>query len=108
MKLLNKLPGYTRGPPGLERVVLARMPMIFAGGVGLLTAPSMLLRLGDWGMHPFRLDEIISKTDIYAAAGLLLYCNLAIATTLGAIIVWLMKGPAYVADAYPLNDATEP
>ena len=108
MNLFNRLPGYVSSAPGLERVVLARMPMIFCIGVTLLMMPSLLLRLGNWDMHALRLDELISKVDIYATGGFLLYCNLAVAVTIGAFIVLVMKGPAYVADAYPLIDADSP
>lgn len=109
MRLFNKLPGYVRAAPGLERVVLLHMPWIFTVGAALFMAPSILLRLDIWwDLHPLRRDAIISIVDIYATGGFILYCNLVIATTIGAFVVLVMKGPAYVADAYPLIDADTP
>lgn len=108
MKLLNKLPGYTPSEPGCERTVLRALPCTFALGLGVLMLPSLLLRFGSWQMHPIQLDELISKADIYAAGAMLCYCSLTVAITIGAIIVMVMKGPAYVADAYPLPDAERP
>ena len=113
MELFNKLPGFVRSPPGLERVLLRRMPAIFAIGAVLLTAPSVLLRMLDWvwgmreqGAPP--LAALVHIVDIYAMSALLLHFNLVLVTTIGAFIVMVMKGPAYVADAYPLIEADAP
>jgi hypothetical protein len=86
------------------------MPTLFMVGVALVLAPSMLLRLYDraWGQDAPPVMELIRTVDIYAMSALLLYFNLALVTTLGALIVMVMKGPAYVADAYPLIDADAP
>lgn len=110
MELFNKLPGFVRSPPGLERVILGRMPTLFMAGVALVLAPSMLLRLYDsvWGQDAPPLAELMRTVDIYAMSALLLYFNLALVTALGAFIIMVMKGPAYVADAYPLIDADAP
>lgn len=106
MELFNRLPGFVRSPPGVERIVLRRIPAVLAIGVGLLTAPSLLLRIRDWwwgqGAPPAQI------VDIYAMSALLLFFNLVLLATLGAFIVMVMKGPAYVADAYPLIDADAP
>src|SRR5690554_3778356 len=106
MGLFNTLPGFQRSPAGLERKILRCMPLALTGGLGILVLPSLILRLsGRSGWHP---DQIVSMVDIYAMGAILLYCNLLVAITVGAFVVMLMKGPAYVADAYPLIDADAP
>jgi hypothetical protein len=37
-----------------------------------------------------------------------LHWNIVLTVAIGAFMVMVMKGPAYVADAYPLEDAEAP
>jgi hypothetical protein len=46
--------------------------------------------------------------DILVIATLICYWIAIFTIVIGAYIVVLMKGPAYVADAYPLEDADKP
>ena len=108
MGLFNKLPGHARSPAGIERTLLRCMPVAFVLGPGLLMLPSLVLRVSNWGKFPVPFDAIVFEADIYALSAVLLYCNLTILITLWALTVMLAKGPAYVADAYPLIDADAP
>lgn len=107
MRLLTRLPGFAPTQPGFERTVLRAIPFALAGGLAILLFPSMLMRLLS-SPDAIALQELISKTDIYTVGAILCYCYLMVAIAIGAIIVALMKGPAYVADAYPLIDADQP
>jgi len=42
--------------------------------------------------------------DILGIGTLIVYWLAIFTITIGAILVSLMKGPAYVADAYPMED----
>lgn len=106
MGLFNKLPNFQRSPPGLERRILRRIPAVLTVGLVLLILPSLLLRLT--GRASWDLGQMVSMVDIYAMGAVLLYCNVVVTVAVGAFIVMLMKGPAYVADAYPLSDADAP
>ena len=108
MALISKLPGYRTAPPGLERTTLRLLPAALAVGLAIFMSPSVLLRILPWDMHPIALAELIAKADMYAAGCMLAYWNLLIFIAFAALIVVLMKGPAYVADAYPLVDADFP
>ena len=45
----------------------------------------------------------------YAMIGLvILIWTLVLTVTIGCIIVWLMKGPAYVADGYEVSHSDKP
>ena len=101
MSLFNRLPGFTRTPPGKERAVLRSLPKWLWMGSFLLATPSMLVR--------FFVEEhetqLIMTTDIYVASLIILHWTVLFTVAIAAFIIMAMKGPAYVADAYPLIEA---
>ncbi len=101
MNLFNRLPGFTRTPAGKERVVLRLLPRIFFLGTLLLAVPSLLARLI---ASP---DDALAvmTTDIYVISLIILHWTVVLTVGIAAFIVMLMKGPAYVADPYPLQEA---
>lgn len=106
--MFNKLPGFQRSPAGLERRLLRSTPQLLLWGTLLLAAPSVLshaLALFD----PRLIDErLLSTTDIMVVSLIVLHWTVVFTAAIAAFIVMVMKGPAYVADAYPLNDAERP
>ena len=101
MNLFNRLPGFPRTPAGKERVVLRRLPKAFMLGTLLLGLPSLLARLiagPDDGL-------MLTTTDIYVISLIILHWTVVFTVGIAAFIVMMMKGPAYVADAYPLDEA---
>ena len=106
--MFNKLPGFQRSPAGLERTLLRRTPRLFLWGTLLLAAPSILchaLALLD----PTLIDErLLTTTDIMVVSMVVLHWTVVFTVAIAAFIVMVMKGPAYVADAYPLSDAEHP
>lgn len=101
MNLFNRLPGFPRTPAGKERVVLRWLPWTLVIGTLLLAAPSLLIRLI---AGP---DDALAVTtaDIYVISLIILHWTAVLTVGIAAFIVMVMKGPAYVADAYPLPDA---
>jgi len=105
MNLFNKLPGFVRSAPGLEHLIWRRLPAILLWGTLL---PLLLA-----GMN-HALAPAVAEPDAGASALLLweytmygvvvLHWTLVLTLALGCFIVRVMKGPAYVADAYPLPD----
>lgn len=105
MNLFNKLPGFVRSAPGLEQVIWRRLPAILLWGT--------LLPLGLAGVNRV-LASATSVSDANASVGALLiwdytmfgvvglHWTLVLTLALACFIVRVMKGPAYVADAYPL------
>ncbi len=96
MNLFNRLPGFARSPAGVERVVLRRLPAVLLGGSLLLGLPSLVARIVTWPGSEADTLVRIATVDIAAVSVLVLQ------------IVLVMKGPAYVADPYPLPDADRP
>jgi hypothetical protein len=105
MNLFNKLPGFVRSTPGLEHLIWRRLPAILLWGTLLPLGLAGLNR----GLAP-------AAPESGASAGALLLCDytmfgvvvlhwtLVLTVALACFIVRVMKGPAYVADAYPLRD----
>ena len=46
--------------------------------------------------------------DIYVTGVVVFHWTVVFTAAIGAFIVYVMKGPAYVADAYALVDADKP
>jgi len=101
--VFNRLPGYRKTPPGLERVVLRRLPGLTIYGTLALCLPALLGRLPF-----FESDErFLASTDIWVASLVILHWTVLFTIAIAAFIVMVMKGPAYVADAYPLDEADD-
>lgn len=104
----RKLPGFVRFPPGLERTVLRRLPAILLLGTLSAAVPSIVARLLPWGASEAELALRVSMIDIFAISAVVLHWTIVLTVAIGASIVLVMKGPAYVADAYRLQDADTP
>lgn len=101
----NHLPGFQKTPYGAERVLLRRLPHITLLGTALLLLPSVLARGAiwlDWLAESARMPGLV---DIYVISLVVLHWTVVFTAAIGAFIVMVMKGPAYVADPYPLPKA---
>ncbi|MDD3354134.1 hypothetical protein [Zoogloea sp.] len=103
-RLFTKLPGFTRTPPGLERNVLRALPRLFWLGSLLLCAPSLLVRLWLVLQPDLAPGTQVTTTDIYVISLVILHWTVLFTVAIAAFICMVMKGPAYVADAYPLKE----
>jgi hypothetical protein len=106
MSALKKLPGFQRAPAGLECTVLRRLPMIGLAGTMVLIAGALgaALVLGSDVESAKRVTTI----QIVLASVLVLHWTVVFTVALLCVIVLIAKGPAYVADAYPLIDSDRP
>lgn len=101
MNFFNRLPGFTRTPPGKERAVLRQLPKYLWLGSLLLVIPSLVVRL----LAGEGESLLIMSTDIYVVSLIVLHWTVILTVAIAAFIIMVMKGPAYVADAYPLIEA---
>jgi hypothetical protein len=107
MKTLDALPVSRNEAPGMERRVLRALPAMLALGTmlpALYVLALYLLALGG-------ADELMRRVEMarYVATGaIMLNLMLVMQAAMLAVIVVLMKGHAYVADAYPLPDSPKP
>ena len=108
MNIFNKLPGFIREPPGLERKILRSLPSLFLFGTLALVLPSLLARFFPWSDSATNIATRIKTIDIYVTSLVIVHWNILITVAIAAFIIKLMKGPAYVADAYPLDETDNP
>jgi hypothetical protein len=108
MNLFNQLPGSTRSAPGRERHVLRLLPRVLWIGTALLALPSVAFRMWAWMGAADDVAASIALLDIYAAGAVMLHWTAGLTVAIAAFTVVVMKGPAYVADPYPLPDADAP
>ena len=100
-KWLTKLPGYQVYEPGLERRVLREIPQFTLLGILAIGLPSLLARLFLSAKAQYMTDILVIATEVF-------FLSMVMTVAIGAFIVMLAKGPAYVADAYPLIDSERP
>lgn len=109
MNLFNRLPGFTRSPPGLEHQVWRRLPAVLLWG----TLLPLLLAALSHGLAPTAtaqgaIDGTLLRWDFTMLGVIALHWTLVLTLGLGCFIVRVMKGPAYVADAYAMPTAVVP
>ena len=105
MNLFNKLPGFVQSAPGLEHLIWQRLPAILLWG----TLLPLLLAGANYALAPAAspadsADRALLLWEYTMWGVVVLHWTLVLTLALGCFIVRVMKGPAYVADAYPLPD----
>lgn len=108
MRMFNRLPGFHRTRPGAERVILRGLPNALWSGTVFLCLPSIAIHAWAWMAGSGETPPDLRMIDIYAASAIILYWTILFTVAIAAFIVMVMKGPAYVADAYPLVDHDKP
>lgn len=104
----QRLPGFRPSPPGMERTILRSLPKVLVCGSLLLMLPALLVRLSQGAAAESGMASTSMTVDIFVVALIILYWTLGLTVAIGAFIVMVMKGPAFVADAYPLVDSEGP
>ncbi|TNF57956.1 MAG: hypothetical protein EP306_14200 [Burkholderiales bacterium] len=102
MNWFKILPGFQKSPPGLERVILRRLPRLFVGGTAALALVALLARWWPWSGEAADIQTRLTTLDIWLVSLAVLHWTVLLTVAIGAFIVMVMKGPAYVADAYHL------
>jgi len=106
MGLFKKLHGR-RVPPGLEVQILKKLPKITVAGLLLIGALSVLVRVLP-AQPGIDAPKHINSVDIFAIASGITFLTGVFTVAIGCVVVHVMKGPAYVADAYPVQHADKP
>lgn len=108
MSLMNKLPGSRREPPGLEWYILRRMPLWVLIATLIPAAFYLYAAAFPGPADTETVEKYLSSVGIAVIATILTLWTAAFTIAIGCVVVWIMKGPGYVADAYPLVDADQP
>jgi hypothetical protein len=108
MNLFNRLPGFERAPAGLEWALLRRLPLIAIAGTVAPVPCLLAVRLAAAWANSDAAAKLAMTIEIALTSVAILYWTIVFTVVLGCLIVVIAKGPAYVADAYPLPDADAP
>lgn len=108
MNWLNKMPGYQRTPYGFELRLLRKLPGWTLVGTLAAVLASVLARFYFDQGSIADIARRIQSFDIAMIAVVVLVWTAALTIAIGCIIVWLMKGPAYVADGYEVSHSDKP
>jgi predicted Na+-dependent transporter len=108
VKYLKRLPNSVREKPGLEWKVFRKLP-----GVTLLgTLVPLVLSLANRIFPPdgtaAQIEKYTSSVDILAIATVVTVWTAVLTVAIACFVVMIMKGHAYVADAYELEDSERP
>jgi len=95
-------------PAGRERDVLRLLPRVLVFGTLLLALPSLGARIFFAEGDAVVASSLLQMVDILAISILVLHWTAVLTIAIAAFIVMIMKGPAYVADAYPVEDSESP
>jgi hypothetical protein len=106
--LLKKLPGFARSPSGLEWQLLKRLPLATVAGLTVIAGFLGTAHVWPPAISAMERDAWLMRMDFVALGVLLVFLTLLFTVFIGCVIVLIMKGPAYVADAYPLSDRDQP
>ena len=101
-----------RYPPGLERQILRKIPKYLLASICIPLFMAFFVRLPPVeGLFTSTVEEaarLHTTIDFLSIAIFISVLPIILTLTIGCVIVMLMKGPAYTADAYKLDDADEP
>jgi hypothetical protein len=108
MRWLNRLPDSRRSSPGLEWAIWKRLPAVLLWGT---VVPLVFAALA-WWFAPSRSvvaeDPAVLLLTFQIIGLVVLHWTLVLTLAIGCAVVIVMKGSAFVADAYPLPEQVEP
>ena len=107
MNWFNVLEGSRRSASGLEWKIWRKLPMVFLLGTVL---PVLLWTALEFLSPHSRTDQPIwLSTGAFVILGAVIFnWTMVLTVAIGCAIVMVMKGPGYVADAYPLSHSDQP
>ena len=108
MDWLQKLPGFQRTPYGLEWRLLRLMPHVGLAGAILPALAAFGARFVVTGDTAAQLARKLQQVDFMMIGLVIFIWTLVLTVTIGCVIVWLMKGPAYVADGLEVSHSDKP
>jgi hypothetical protein len=108
MNWLRKLPGFQQTPYGLEWRILRLMPSVGLAGTVSPALASLAARFLMTGDSAAELARRIQLLDFLMIGLVIFIWTLVLTVSIGCVIVWLMKGPAYVADGYEVSHSDKP
>jgi len=103
MDLFRKLPMSHRSPAGMEWALWKKLPAILVVGTLLPLAVAAVVHLLEPADATAQQARDLLRFDYLVAGWVVFHWTLVLTVAAGCLIVRVMKGPAYVADAYWMN-----
>lgn len=94
--------------PGLEWVILKKLPKYWLAGTLIPAFMSIFVRLFPLQDSASEVSKQQMSIDILAIALVITVWTAIFTIAIGCIVVRVMKGPTYVADSYKLRDSNYP
>ena len=108
MDWFNRLPGYVCTPYGVEQSILRRLPSIALAGSVLPGIALFALWLTQGPQATAAQQRDFWQLAYMVLGFVILHWTLVLTVAIGCVIVMIMKGPTYVADAYPVSHSDQP
>ena len=107
MKILTNLHDRV-APPGMEVRLLKALPVAALAAIVLPLLLAVGARVFVQRVAVENSAKAIKSVDIFAWSLSATLLTAVVTVAIGCVVVWIMKGPAYVADAYPVSHAKRP
>ncbi|MEM9387714.1 MAG: hypothetical protein AAGA68_21855 [Pseudomonadota bacterium] len=101
-RVANHSADRRRQRTGFEFEILTRLPNLYAATLVIPLVFALTARIMPGGGAVEEITRQTAMADIIAVAGWLTCWSLLFALTIGCFTVYVMKGPARVADSYPI------
>jgi hypothetical protein len=108
MNWLQRLPGFQQTPYGFEWRLLRLLPTVCVAGTLLPALMSGAARFLLSANTPAELARHIQLFDFVMIGLVIFIWTAALTVAIGCVIVWLMKGPAFVADGFEVSHRDTP
>ena len=104
----RKVRGFQQTPLWFWWGLLRLMPKVCIAGILLTALMSFGARFLITTGSTAELSRRIQLFDFVMIGLVIFIWTLVLTVTIGCVIVWLMKGPAYVADGYEVSHSDTP
>ena len=104
MNWFNRIPNSPRSASGLEWRIWRKLPQIALIGTALPLLVLLLITLQQDGAG----QRWLQLAQYVVMAVVLFHWTMVLTLAIGCVIVMVMKGPGYVADAYPVSHSDRP
>lgn len=105
---MNKYPPDRYYPPGLEWFVLRKIPAIAAWGLLGLVVGWIAVHFWPRSGDAQGAEKAIQAGEYALIGAGIFFLTMLITVVIGCVVVWIMKGPRYGADSYPVKDSERP
>ena len=108
MNWFNRIPNSRRSASGLEWRVWRKLPQIGLLGTALPLLVLLLLTVTLQEQADGAGQRWLQLARYVVLAVVLFHWTMVLTVAIGCVIVMIMKGPGYVADAYPVSHSDQP